>query len=398
MKSYALPFSVRTVLPLLPLLLAACSAESALVGGECNDGYSAQHGVCVANASPGPGAGNAPSPSPAPVSTIQATEPGPTPGPTPSDGGAPSDSGASDSGTSDSGMSDSGTSDAGTSDAGPADAAPVDPPPVVIVTPPDPPPAVTCAEDELACNDVCTKVKTDGQNCGACGRICPSNICIDGVCQGATPGDIVVIGHDMTKADAFTTHAKVFKNAVHLPTTDPLRVLAFEQDAPADLVTRTRALTGSSLGSRTLTFGQAAPEALEDGNLYASWDVVLIDGVSAANASSYGTRWATALDTFTKKGGVLVALDSGDGDIPGFFAATSLVTLGTHQALPAGTQFVVSAPGDTVGAQLLSPYASFGPSVAFVGAPASTNDFAWVVKTADTNIVDAPTVVHKIAR
>ena len=240
-------------------------------------------------------------------------------------------------------------------------------------------------------------MKTDGQNCGACGRICPSNICIDGVCQGATPGDIVVIGHDMTKAEDFSTHAKVFKNAVHLPTTDPLRVLAFEQDAAAALVTKTRALTGMSLGSRSLVFGQAAPEALADANLYASWDVILIDGVASANAVSYGTQWGSALDTFTKKGGVLVALDSGDGDIPGFFATTGLVSLGTHETYPAGTQFVVTAPGDTVGAQLLSPYASFGPSVAFVGAPASTNDFAWVVEVAEGE-VGAPTVIHKIAR
>jgi hypothetical protein len=227
--------------------------------------------------------------------------------------------------------------------------------------------------------------------------VCPSNICNDGVCQGATPGDIVVIGHDMTKAEEFSTHAKVFKNAMHLPTTDPLRVLAFEQDASSDLVAKTRALAGTSLGSRTLVFGQAAPEALADGNLYASWDVVLIDGVATANASDYGTRWGTALDTFTKKGGVLVALDSGDGDLPGFFTTSGLASLGTHQALPLTTQFIVSAPGDTVGAQLLSPYASFGPSVAFVGAPSSTSDFTWVVKTADATI-DAPTVIHKVAR
>lgn len=360
----------------LSLLLVACGVENALVGGECNEGYSAQHGICVANAAPSTTA----PPSTVPISAVQPAQP----------------ISNIDAGTSDSSTSDSGTDASVPTTDPPSTTSPEDPP-VIIVTPPEPPPAVTCADGEIACRDVCTAVKTDGQSCGACGRICPSNICVDGVCQGATPGDIVVIGHDMTKAEDFSTHAKVFKNAVHLPTTDPLRVLAFERDASSELVTKTRALTGSSLGSRALVFGQAAPEALEDADLYASWDVVLIDGVSADNAASYGARWATYLDAFTKKGGVLVALDDGEGDLPGFFAASSLVTLGAHVSLPAGTPFEVFAPGDTVGAQLLSPYASFGPSVAFVGAPPSTNDFAWVVRTADSTL-DAPTVIHKVAR
>lgn len=401
-RSYVLPFSV------LSLMLAACGIENSLVGGECNSGYTAEHGLCVSNAKSDASAPTTlptTSPTTSPVSTVQPTQP--VPG---SDAGDAGDTGAPDASVPDTSIPVVDPPGPVVDPPGPVVDPPVDPPvnppadagadadpPIVIVTPPEPPPPVTCASDEAACNDVCTPVKTDGQNCGACGRVCPSNICVDGECKGATPGDIVVIGHDMTKADTFTTHAKVFKNAVHLPTTDPLRVLAFEQDASGELVTKTRALTGASLGSRSLKFGQAAPEALESGSLYADWDVVLIDAVSAANASAYGTRWAAALDTFTKKGGVLVALDNGEGDIPGFFTATSLLNLGTHQSLPSGTAFVVSAPGDTVGAQLLSPYAAFGPSVAFVGAPVSTADFTWVVKTADPSI-DAPTVIHKIAR
>jgi hypothetical protein len=250
-----------------------------------------------------------------------------------------------------------------------------------------------CADDQIACHDTCIAPATDGQNCGACGRICPSNICVDGECQGATPGDIVVIGHDMSAAQQFTTHAKVFQNAVHLPTTDPLRVLAFEADASQGVINETRALA-SAAGGRSVKLGLAAPEALEDGSLYSDWDVVLVDGVSGAHAADYGTRWASALDTFTKKGGVLVALDSGDGDVPGFFGSLGLLDLGTQRALPVGTQLTVAAANDTVGAQLLSPYAAFGPSVAFDGA---SNAATWVV-TSQTGDTISPTVLHKVAR
>jgi hypothetical protein len=251
-----------------------------------------------------------------------------------------------------------------------------------------------CADDQIACHYACVAPATDGQNCGACGRICPSNICIDGECQGATPGDIVVIGHDMSAAQQYSTHAKVFQNAVHLPTTDPLRVLAFEADATAGVVNETRTLATAAVGGRAVTLAVAPPEALESTALYADWDVVLVDGVSAAHASDYGTRWAASLDTFTKKGGVLVALDSGDGDVPGFFSALGLLSLGTDRSLPSGRAFTVAAPNDTVGALLLSPYAAFGPSVAFDGA---STDATWVV-TSQTGDLISPTVLHKVAR
>lgn len=439
-RSYAC-FSV------LSFFLAACGAENALVGGECAEGYTFTNNQCVRSA---PTPATKPFAADIPTQTAvppAATNDGPSTKPSgtsssgsasssggassssggASSGGASSSSGGASSGgassssggissgavgtsssggessssggasssgatESSSGGSSSGGSSSGdtTSSSGGSSSGGV-----IVVVPPDPS-GIVCEPGFASCNDGCVRTDRDARNCGACGRICASNVCIDGECQGETPGDIVVIGHDMSYAPQYSTLAKVFMNSVHLPHADPLRVLAFEDEAGKDVVDITRSLTASGLGNRSLLLAHAGPTAFEDPALYASWDVILVDGIASANAASYGNRWGSALSTFTKKGGVLVALDNGDGDIPGFFASAQLMALGAHVAFDAPTTFLVSAPGDTVGNQLLSPYAAFGKSVGYSGVSASSSDFVWVVRSnTETSL---PTVIHQIAR
>lgn len=199
----------------------------------------------------------------------------------------------------------------------------------------------------------------------------------------------------MSVAPQGSTHAKVFANAMNLPTTDPLRVLAFESDADPQTVSQTRSITFGST-SRQVRLTSATHDMLTADNIYSQWDVVLVDAVAGVNAVQYGQDWSTSLSTFTKAGGVLVALDNGSGDVPTFLRSTSLIDIGIHIALPTGTQFVVSAPNDTVGAHLLSPYAAYGTSWGFIGAETPASNLAWVVESDDQNAY--PTVIHKVAR
>jgi len=251
-----------------------------------------------------------------------------------------------------------------------------------------------CNADKRA--DGCeTHTDTDIANCGACGRICPSNICSAGICQGATPGDIVVIGHDMSQARAGTVQAKVLGNAIGIPSTDPIRVLSYAGGESAVVVTTTHAVAAAGIGNRTIIFTAATDAALDDTGLYATYDVVLFHG-GGSTPFAMGQRWATPLSTFTKAGGVLVALDRGDTDIPALVRGTGVLSLGGHIALPTSTQFAVTSASDVVGYKLLSPYAAVGPSVGFTGAEAMSSDLSWVVRTAD--VAARPVVIHKIAR
>jgi hypothetical protein len=268
-------------------------------------------------------------------------------------------------------------------------------PPTQPVTP-ETPQTITCDPPLVLCRGVCISVDSDPMNCGACGRICPSNICVAGVCQGATPGDVVVIGHDMASTWSGSVQAKVLSNAVAIPTTDPIRVLSYESPVDSSITTNTRNVLRSNISGRSIQFTYATADNVDNMYLYASYDVVLIHGAPSSSPASLGTRWAPALTKFTKSGGVLVAIDGGNTDMPGLVSATGLLSIGWHQKLLAGTQLTVTAPNDTIGAKLLSPYSSFGTSVGFEVVTPESQDVRYVVRTNDES--EYPVVIHKVVR
>ena len=127
------------------------------------------------------------------------------------------------------------------------------------LVPVDVPPAVPkCVEPLAACRGTCIDVESDADNCGACGKVCPSNICIDGECQGATPGDVVLIGHDYTDATVGSAPTKVLINALTIPTSDPIRILSFEEGASAAAVAQMKYLAAASIKNRTVQFTRAS--------------------------------------------------------------------------------------------------------------------------------------------
>jgi ferredoxin len=356
--------ATHAALALLTLSFAAgCGLENSVVGGRCRAGMELSNGTCVAQ-EPG-------------VTLITPTDP-------------PVDSSANGTVT----VPKTPTRD-------PFQAIPQDPnQPEEPFLPPPPPKELVCDANLVACHGACIPVASDGNNCGACGKICPSNICIDGECQGATTGDVVLIGHDYTNAWSGSAQSKVLVNALTIPTTDPIRVLSYEDGASPGAVSQAKALAAAGIYGRKVQFtvAQSATDLASD-TLAKGFDVVLIHEASGGDALTVGASWAESLGKFTVKGGVVVALDRGTSPMPELLSSSGLLSVTSHTLLADGTHLQVTGAADVVGAQVLSPYAGFGASISFQGLDAPSADLGWVVRAKTSNgTLGDPVVVHRTVR
>lgn len=358
-------------------VFAGCGIENSLVGGQCREGLVLENDVCV---------------DPTGVQPPEA----PTTDKTP----LPPDSGNGDATT----TSDSGTDANATDKDGGKDITQVTepvqpPPPVLIDAGSDADTEMMCTPPLVLCRGMCISVDHDPQNCGACGKVCPSNICVAGECQGATPGDVVVIGHDYTNASPGSAQAKVLVNAMSIPTTDPIRVLSFESGASPSAVSMLKYLATNGI-SRQIKY-TVAPSAstLTSTTLNKTYDIVLINDASAVNPATVGPTWAGPLNTFAMKGGVVLAIDTGDSDMPSLITKSGLLTMTGHTVLPDQTHLLVTHAADVIGAGVLSPYASFDSAVTLQGLPASGMDLSWVVQLEQNDGTPGdPVVVHRTVR
>jgi ferredoxin len=387
-RSLAIKYGFGTWCASVALGVAAgCGSEQALVGGRCQAGFVVEGGACVRSAGPNV--------------TMSGTEP-------PEDEAAPErasgavhappvvrndasgelswdwDAGAPVSPTPDASAADASAADANISEASIPDA--------------DVPDVLTCSAPLVACRGACISVQTDPLNCGACGKVCPSNICALSVCQGDTPGDIVLVGHDFAEAWEGSAQAQVLLNAVTIATTDPIRVLTWEDGAASASVANVRALLTAGVRGRAVQFTTAEAVSLASDALATQVDVVIVFDAAGPEPDALGAGWATALGGFARKGGVVVALDGNKGGMPALVTAAGLLSVPAHAALQDGAYLVVSAPNDIVGSQVLSPYAAAGAAVTFPGVSPASAEVTWVVRAAGDAGLGAPVVVHRTVR
>jgi len=260
--------------------------------------------------------------------------------------------------------------------------------------------APVCETPLTNCDGTCVDVEgTDPFHCGACNRFCPSFLCAAGECQGTTPGEIVVIGHDYSSAVAGTSQVRVLQNAVSIATRNPIRVLSYEQNAPAATVLRVKTLLGSL--PRTLVFTASNTAAdLQSATLAASYDVVLVydqADADAAQAIALGTAAKTALHDFAAVGGVIVALDgaSGQGHMPELLTSAELLAVSAHTPVTSGTALYVTRVGDLVTNQVTSTYGAADRTVSFTTSELDADPVRWVIRKGPAGNPGEPVVVRK---
>lgn len=261
-----------------------------------------------------------------------------------------------------------------------------------------------CSAPEVLCNGRCIDVRSDPLNCGACGKVCASNLCVLGVCEGATPGDFVLIGADYRQTTAGSAQARVLTNAVLIPSSNPLRVLSFERDSEFRAVINVKSIVSDAAAPRPISYTPVTdPAALASPNLSKNYDVVLVYDQRNADAPTLqaeGTSWKPHLEAFAKAGGVVVVLDgnAGNGNMPELVRSAGLFDVTAHASLTPGSRARVLAPNDVVGTLVPSPYGVFFRSASFTLGEPNGGDVSYVVAVDLNPGVGAPIVVHKVVR
>jgi hypothetical protein len=233
--------------------------------------------------------------------------------------------------------------------------------------------------------------------------VCPSQICLNSVCQGSTAGGIVFIGHDYLTSVPGTAQARVLSNAVFIPQTNPLQVMSYERYATASAVARVKSILSgfATQEGRGLSITSTDVDADIPNKLVVSSFQVLIvqDQPTAAPGAlaALGASWATTLTTFTQAGGIVVILDGGTGvgEMPALSTATTLLSVTAQAPVATGTPLIDLAPGDVVGEGVVSPYGAGKNSVS-ITTEASGGSVVYVIDQPHEAGAGAPVVVHKV--
>ncbi|HEY1960713.1 MAG TPA: hypothetical protein VGH28_34110 [Polyangiaceae bacterium] len=352
---------MRRILELIPFaLLAACADVNSVVGGACAEGYVEQGNACVL----------------APLATGSG------------DAGAPNaDAGSGDTDGGGSDRSRDGGAQTG-SDASSTTSTSTAIDPSNLCTPP-----------EIVCGGVCVDTSSDPNNCGSCGKVCPSNACVAGKCVGSAPGHVVVIGHDYeTSPTVFSSQARVLTNATLLPASNPLRVMSYEEFADAPAVQNAEGLVtaeAKQLG-RTVSFASVGASSTVSSTLdQNAFDVLLVHDQRRAPSgtlATIGSAWQADghVAAFLHAGGVVIVLTGGGGtgEMPALASNAGLLDVTAQTAITGS--LTVLAPADAIGSGVVSPYVP-KPSTVTLDTEANGGDVVWVVAQNG-----APVVVHKV--
>jgi hypothetical protein len=263
--------------------------------------------------------------------------------------------------------------------------------------------APLCDAPTTNCWGSCVDLTIDSDNCGLCGSFCPSGLCNGGKCRGARVGHFVTIGHDYAGVVPSASVAQVLANAVFLPTTNPVKVLAFDgwADKSANgAVDGVAKILGSGKSGRAWSPTRVGTEAeiLAKLNIDA-FDVLLVydqPNAPAGSLATLGDDLAAQLLSFGQSGGVVVVLDGGGGraEMPWFLRRSGVLDV-TEERNATGLTLETLAFSDAVGLGVLSSYLAPAKSVSFgLGLPVSKD----LVSIIDDPATSRPVVLHMVVR
>ncbi|MDQ3032929.1 MAG: hypothetical protein M3Y87_10965 [Myxococcota bacterium] len=249
--------------------------------------------------------------------------------------------------------------------------------------------APTCIPPLVLCDGLCIDVSSDPDNCGACGVVCASGICIDGECSDALASHVVALGHDYEMRRPGMN--RLAGNALFLARGSPVRALMYEGGSTM----ATRVGTDAAIQQVATAIGRTwTRTAVSDPSKVtlelADADAFVIYAQTTATDAELrdlGVLWGRALDSFIRRGGVVV-----------MFETMAAGHAGTWQILDAAELFECSGRSDISGATItvVDPADSVALRVplAYMGERTTVR-----FDTAESNVVSSdgtgPVVVHR---
>ena len=263
-----------------------------------------------------------------------------------------------------------------------------------------------CEPPLVKCGGQCVdpaSFNSDPDNCGRCGNQCPSDICQDGECVGARYGNIALICSDLNSANSTSSLTTLLGNAVFMPATNPVHVLAYTHGAAAAAVTRVNQVitwAGDARG-REAEITEAKTVSAVTGSLNVDdYQVLLIhdlDQAGSGDPAAAATTWesGSVLSSFAKAGGTIIVLDGADGtaEMHDLITTANLLAV-TGQTEITGEQLWNQAPFDVLGANLLSPFLGTSHTCTFDTSVTGDNETIFVLT--DDEAGGAPIAIHRV--
>ncbi len=253
--------------------------------------------------------------------------------------------------------------------------------------------------------------KSDPDNCGRCGNRCPSDICQDGMCRGAGFGNVALICSDFNSADAASGWTILLGNAIFLPATNPVNVLAYTRGAAGAAVNRVNTVIGWAGSKRGRTFkiteAKTVDAVTENLNID-DYQVLLIhdlDQAKPGDPAAAATTWesSSVLTSFARAGGVIVVLDGGDGtqEMHELINAGKLLDPSGNVSVSGQTDvtndFVWNnAPADVLGVNVFEPFRGTSHTCTFDTNATPSSDLIFVLTNDEQSGVGDPIAIHRV--
>ena len=261
-----------------------------------------------------------------------------------------------------------------------------------------------CTAPLVECSGRCVDTQTDPDNCGYCNHRCVTRICQAGSCVGSRVGHIVAMCMDLDVSPTDSMQTLLLSNALVLPPGfGSVNVLAWTQfAAPAhiqdvnDAIAAATVIQGRSFSVTPETDYTAIPAQLN----VASFQVLLVYEQSLAASgelASAGAALNASIDSFTRGGGVVIALSRGAGEMDALLTQSGVLPVTSHTEVT-GQLLFNRAPGDAVGLNVLSPFFAPRTSCTFQTSVTPGPFEVFVIRDNDAPLVGEPTVVHRIRR